>query len=65
MLETRLQTEIGRRGWQTSAELVVENADEELIQKLDLIVGRFGGSGMDGSTVLTFCKVEARPSYSS
>jgi len=36
MLETRLQTEIGARGWQTSAELGVENADEELIRTLDL-----------------------------
>jgi len=59
MLEKRLQTEVGRRGWRTSVELVVENADDELIRMLDLKLAdlekRYGWPDF-----VTFCKVDAR-----
>ena len=58
MLETRLQTEIGPRGWETTAEVGVENANEELIlmleSKLVDLVMRYGWANF-----VEFHKLEA------
>ena len=58
MLETILQTEIGPRGWLTSAEVGVENADEDVIRTLGLGLAvlelRYGWR-----SCVEFCKMEA------